>query len=260
MKTIAIVNRKGGVAKTRTAIELANILATIYGKRVLFVDADSQGDATNELLLMQEVQTDGMAALLCGEPYYENLIMSTDIPTLDIIPANDALAELDLEYMLSDERPHFSYLRDLRDALIEDDVYDFMVIDCPPSYSASCINAITAASLIVIPTNTDKNSAVGMSSLVKQIETIRQKFPDVRISGCLVTRYHRCDVGEDVLKYLREEAPVHVYDTVIRQTDKVTESGWAGESVQSWSPFCAAAKDYRAWVKELIEKEGLLDA
>lgn len=257
MKTFAIVNRKGGVAKTTTAIELAYILATNCGKRVLLVDADPQGDATNMLLLQQETYRSGMADLLCGEAYYENVIVHTDISNLDIIPADDSLAELDLEYMTSENRPSFRTLRDLRDSLIEDDAYDFMVIDCPPNYSASCINAILAANSVIIPTNCDKNSAVGMSGLVKQICTLRRQFPDVKFGGCLVTRYRKCDVGEDALEHLKNEAPIHVYDTVIRSTDKVTESSWASQSIQSWSPFSAAARDYRNWVAELLQEEGI---
>lgn len=257
MKTIAIVNRKGGVAKTTTAVELAYILVASCGKRVLLADADPQGDATGTLLPMKE-HCEGMAGVLGGADYYEDVIEHTEIPHLDIIPAGDALAALDLEYMLSDERPSHNALRNLRDALIEDDVYDFMVIDCPPNYSASCISAIVAADYIIIPTNLDKNSALGMTKLVEQIDTIRaRQNPNVRISGCLVTRYHRCDVSEDAVKYLRETAPVHVFDTVIRQTDKVTESSWAFKSVQAWSPFSGPARDYRAFVAEFLAKEGL---
>lgn len=257
MKTFAIVNRKGGVAKTTTAVELAYILTANYGKRVLLADADPQGDATGMLLPMKE-HCEGMASCLAGEAFYENVIESTEIPHLDIIPAGDALAELDLEYMLSDERPSFNALRDLRDALIEDDAYDFMVIDCPPNYSASCISAIVAADYIIIPTNLDKNSAQGMIKLVEQIDTIRaRQNPNVRISGCLVTRYHRCDVSEDAVQFLRDAVPVHVFDTMIRQTDKVTESSWACQSVQAWSPFSGPARDYRAFVAELLEQEGI---
>lgn len=257
MKTFAIVNRKGGVAKTTTAVELAYILAANYGKRVLLADADPQGDATGMLLPMRE-HCEGMADVLGGADFYADVIEHTDVRDLDIIPAGDALAELDLEYMLSDERPSFNALRDLRDAMIEDDAYDFMVIDCPPNYSASCISAIVAADYIIIPTNLDKNSAQGMTKLVEQIDTIRaRQNPNVRISGCLVTRYHRCEVSEDALQFLHEVVPIHVFDTMIRQTDKVTESSWACQSVQAWSPFSGPARDYRAWVTELLEREGI---
>lgn len=257
MRTFAIVNRKGGTAKTTTATELAYILATSCGKRVLFADADPQGDATSMLLpLPAGAAVSGMADLLKGARPFD-VIEHTDIPNLDIIPAGDDLAELDLDYMLKDERPSFQILRNLRDAMTEADAYDFMVIDCPPNYSASCINAITAANCIIIPTNCDKNSAVGMSGLVQQIQSIRRQFPDVRIGGCLVTRFHRCGINEDALGYLRDEAPVRVYDTVIRRTDKVTESSWSGMSIQALSPFSSAGRDYRAWVAELLRREGI---
>ena len=94
------------------------------------------------------------------------------------------------------------------------------------------------------------------SGLVRQIDNIRRACPQVNVAGVLVTQWHRSSVGEDAVQTLREESPVPIFRTVIRRSDKAVESTWAREPVGNWSPFSAAARDYRAWVAELLEQEG----
>lgn len=258
MKTISIVNRKGGVGKTRTALEVSYILATSCGQRVLLVDADGQGNTTS--ILLGNYHGDGLAPLMTGLAtcYYSEVIFPTGVAGLDILPASEALDDMDLEFMLSAGRPTFHALQDLRDNITEDDTYDVIVIDCPPHYSATCINAIAASDAIIIPTTTDAFSATGMDGLVKQIENVRRICPSVRVSGCLVTRYCGDVVDQDALDILREDAPVPVFKTVIREsTVKVKGSSWAGMTAQEWSPWCNTSRDYRQFVAELIAKEGL---
>lgn len=257
MRTIAYVNKKGGVGKTRSAVETAYILAVLYQQRVLLVDMDGQANATN--VILGHYDGDGVAALLSAAvTCYSEVVEKTEIPNLDIIPASEALDQLDLEYMLSDSRPNLKALNDVRICIEEDDAYDVMVIDCPPHYSAGCINAIAAADTIVIPTTTDAFAATGMSGLVDQIVSVRNICPTVRVAGCLVTRYNNDDVDQDVVEYLREEIPVPVFRTLIREsTEKVKGSSWAGKTSQEWSPWCNTSRDYRSFVAELVQKEGL---
>ena len=92
---------------------------------------------------------------------------------------------------------------------------------------------------------------------MEQIDSLRYIRPDIRVAGVLVNQWHRSPVVEDAAAYLREDGRVPVYDTVIRRTDKVPESSWARMAVQQWSPWCSAARDYRAWVSELLAKEGM---
>ena len=256
MRTFAIVNRKGGVGKTATAVNLAYILATNYKKRVLLIDADSQANASSIVTSPNEA---GLAAVLqYEEPYYENLIDHTDIPNLDLLPANEELADLDLECMAGLKQPAFFALRDLLEILAGDDVYDIAIIDCPPYFSLSCVNAIMAADRIIIPTDTDGFSTGGMGKLVRQIDSIRKACPNVVISGCLVTRWKKSDVAEDAINYLRGKSPIRMFQHVIRASDdKVRESTWAGQAVAQWSPWSNAARDYRAWVVELLEQEAI---
>ena len=256
MKTLAIVNRKGGVGKTTTAVNLAYVLATGCRLRVLLVDADGQANATQ--ILLPKCEYAGLGALLRGYACcWEDLVVPTDVEGLDVLPASEDLWALDIEAAGGDRGRCYRAIRDMREALEEDDAYDVMVLDCPPNLGASCVSAILASDGIVIPVLSDACSATGVGDLVDQIASLRSLRPDLRISGVLVNQWHRSPVVEDSVGYLREEGRVPVYDTVIRRTDKVPESSWARMAVQAWSPFCSAARDYRAWVAELTAKEGI---
>lgn len=222
MRTFAIVNLKGGVGKTITAYNMACIMAMERGRRVLLIDADGQANTTG--MLLPKGDYPGVGALLRGEvSFYEDAIEKTAIPNLDLIPADTSLWAVDLACMLSGGKAIFGNLQDVRDCVIEDDAYDAIIIDCPPSFSAACISAIAAADSIIIPVLADAFSAEGLSELVKQIDLVRQVHPSIRISGCLLMQYHRAEVVLQAEDYLRRQSPVAVYSTVIRRTDKVGE-------------------------------------
>lgn len=256
MRTFAIVNRKGGVGKTTTAVNLAYVLATSCHMRVLLVDADSQANATN--ILIPQDDYEGLGALLRGLVVcYDELVVHTDVAGLDVLPASEDLWALDLEAVISASGRFFGALRDLREDVEEDGSYDMIVIDCPPNLSTACVSAILASDAIIIPVLSDACSAVGVAGLVEQIDDLRSIQPELRVAGVLVNQWHRAPVVEDAVNYLREEGHVPVYQTMIRRTDKVPESSWAGRAVQAWSPWCSAARDYRAWVAELLDKEGI---
>lgn len=255
MRTFAIVNRKGGVGKTTTAVNLAYVLATSCRMRVLLIDADGQANATGILLPKGEYA--GLGALLRGYAIcYDELTVHTDVEGLDVLPASEDLWAMELE---KDEAAlRYSAMMSMRDAIAEDDAYDVIIVDCPPNLSVACISAILASDAVIIPVLSDACSATGVVDLMDQIDSLRYIRPEIRVAGVLVNQWHRSPVVEDAAAYLREDGRVPVYDTVIRRTDKVPESSWAGMAVQQWSPWCSAARDYRAWVAELLEKEGMV--
>ena len=227
MKTIAIVNLKGGVGKTVTAVNVAAILATEYGQRVLLIDADPQANATQSLLPPGEYNT--LAGLLTiPDAYSADLLYHSSIRGLDVLPADDELRNLDVD-LLQGERPNLRAIRYLRDAVAEEDAYDCIVIDCPPALSPR-----------------------GMNELTAQIDRLRSIYPDVHVAGCLPTMWYRSDTVEQGERLLQEQAPVHVFASHIRRSPKVDESTWTGEPVVSWSPRSAAAQDYRAFVTEFL--------
>lgn len=253
MKTIAIVNLKGGVGKTVTAVNMAAILATEYDQRVLLVDADPQANATQSLLPPGEYNT--LAALLMGcADVYDNLAYESAIRGVAVLPADDELRNLDVD-LLEGGRPNLNAIRDLRDAIAEDDAFDCMIIDCPPALSPACAAAIAASTDVVIPIKLDAYSVRGMNELTAQIDRLRRLYPDVHVSGVLPTVWYRCEAVEQGETLLREHAPVHVFHTHIRRSPKVDESTWTGEPVVCWSPRSAAAQDYRSFVEEFLAEE-----
>lgn len=262
MQTYAVVNKKGGVGKTTTTVNLAYILATSCNKRVLLVDADPQGNASR---IVNAPNENGLSSLLYygGIEYYPDIIDHTDIPGLDLFPCGKDLDELDFACMLG-KRSATEYLNVLRgflDVLEEDNEYDIVLIDCPPNLAGlGCLNGLRAADRLIIPTDVSAYSATGMADLIKQIGLIRGGFPNIGISGALITRFKQTDVSEDAEAYLRETAPFHIFRTVIRASDeKVAESTWAGVPTQMWSPWCSTSRDYRTWAVEFLQREGLTD-
>lgn len=251
MKTISIVNLKGGVGKTVTAVNLAGILAADYGKRVLLVDSDPQGDASQYVGVVPDACStadlfDG------GTAYYEDVIQHTIYRDLDIIPADMQLASVDLDADI-DRKQAVRVYADLRDALVEDDAYDVMIFDCPPSFSLPCISAIAASDMVFVPIKPGAFEMSGMRLLADQIASVRSTGLAYRAVCGLLTIWHNADATRQSEEWLREHSPIPLFTQKIRRTDKVTESTYAAQPVTRWSPTSAAARDYRAWVEELME-------
>ncbi len=259
MKTYAILNMKGGVGKTTTAINLSYLLAAEHGLNVLLIDADAQRNATRALIEAGDYPT--LYEILTGSElvsYWMDATQPTDIERLDMVPASDLLWGLDADPTGKFWTVH--RLKDFLAAAAEGQTYDVAVIDCPPNFGAATAAAIMASDGIIIPMLPDAYSAEGMADLTRQIEGVKSINPDVRVAGILINQVQRAGVVDDAAAYIRENAPCPVYKNVIRRTVKVIESTWAKEPVLIWSPRSAAAQDYRAWVRELVDTEVLLPA
>lgn len=259
MKVISIVNLKGGVGKTVTAVNMAAILASRHNQRVLLIDADHQHNATSFYGFggADEDYTT-LSDVLCGLcDYYPDAVQPTRIPHLDILPSSMALLTLDLE-SLARGNVTSKVLADLRDAMIEDDAYDYIIIDCPPAFSAASVAAIAASTDIIIPVKAGKFELDGLAELIAQITSVQRLNHGVRITGVLMTMWHRAEVVLQGEAYLRQHAGVPVFRTVIRRTDKVDESTYAAEPICDYSRGSAAAQDYRKFVDEFL-KGGVSD-
>ncbi|MEG2678577.1 MAG: ParA family protein [Oscillospiraceae bacterium] len=258
MKTIAIANFKGGVAKTMTAVNVADILATDYHQRVCLVDADGQGNATK--LLLPDGKYNCVTSLFDGEAIcYNEVTEVSPIAGLDVIAADEGLWSLDLSILMGDGLMGTGVFADLRDSMVEDDAYDYLIFDCPPAPSIAFVNAIAAADVIIIPIKVDGFAADGMARLVSQIEGVRKIHPSIRIGGGLVTVYYKGDATAQGVAYVRQHAPITIYDTQIRRSPKVDDTTWARETLRTWSPNCAAAADYKKFVAEFLEREAALN-
>lgn len=247
MQTISVMNVKGGVGKTITAVNVAQILAGEHEARVLLIDADPQGDASY-LLAPEEEDFAGTYGVLTTGGAYEDYILPTRYRYLDIMPGNSDLFYVSME--LADKA--VKSMGDLLDNLREDSAYDYVIIDCPPSFSAPSIAAICNSNQVIIPVKLDALGIRGCNFLVDQIEAMRDYNPDLAIPSVLVTMYHNVEVCVKSLELLHEYG-FNVFDTIIRRTDKVPESTYYAQALGEYSRQSAAGRDYRRFVDELLQ-------
>lgn len=251
MKAIAILNLKGGVAKTVTAINMAHILATDYHKKVLLIDADSQHNTTD--FFGAGDPDNNLSAILKGvsEPHYEESIYQTEVPGLHILPGDDGLMDLDIS-CVRDGRINTYAMVDLLTALSEDDAYDLVIVDCPPAFNAASTAALAAVSEVIIPAKPDPFSIAGLSNMIRQIQSMHAINPGLHVRGVLLTMWTKecADAEKQLREYSSRMLPV--FKTVIRHSGKMVDGLFAGEAITAYSPHSAAGIDYRKFVREYL--------
>ncbi len=251
MKTISVMNLKGGVAKTISAANIAHILATVHNKRVLLIDNDKQGNVS-KMFGIHDYDEPSIADILTQRKHILEVIKNTDYRNLSIIPANMNLLKANLEILLDSSKPQQTRLRTALHGLC-DIVEDFCIIDCAPDINISTINALVASDLVLIPIKIDNFAFDGLAELKEQIENVREDFnPDIKFI-CFVTCFQNNEVnrqGEEWLNERRAEYPL--FNTHIRRSIKVDESTFANAPIIEYSPRCGAAFDYKQLVKEIL--------
>lgn len=242
MRTTAVLNLKGGVAKTTTVINAAAILAS-RGKRVLVVDADSQCNSTEFLQALTPTTT--LSHALRGIPCS---IQPSKVSGVDLIAADESLMDLDLSSIAGSGL-------DIKciDKVKQTTRYDYILIDCPPAFNAASAAALIAADDVVIPIKLDAFSLRGMSNLMRQVLNMRRLNPKLRVAGLLPTMSYKNKRITASIETLRaSELPVY---SGIRRTDKVDEMTYAQEPLIVSSPKSAAAVDYKRFVDEYMAQE-----
>jgi chromosome partitioning protein len=251
VKTLAVAQQKGGVGKTTTAINLGAALAELK-KKVLVVDFDPQGALTAGLGLQPDSLSKSIYSVIRSDAPLSEIITSIQAG-IDLIPANIDLSGLEIELVNETGREYF-----LRDKLAEiADRYEYIIIDCPPSLGLLTINALTAASGVIVPVQTQYFALRGMDLLFDLIKKIRSRVNrDLSVVGILPTLFDaRTTHGREVLEELKRTYPGLVFNTVIPSTVKFPDSTMAGTPILSISPQSAAAEAYRELAKE-IEANG----
>lgn len=256
MKTIAILNLKGGTAKTVTAATMARCLAAEHGKAVLLIDADQQGNLSQYF----GARTDDRATtwdLLTAWPDYWPAFFTPAGERLDLIPANMELARADLP----GSGARVTAINELREALAGEQFegyhYDCVIIDLPPSLGLAAQAALLAADEVIIPIRLDVFSTAGMAELTRQVDSMRQVNPRLRVAGVLGTQFQRTAEEREIHRLLELESGLPVFHTRIRMSPPVPRSIAARESILTFSPHCGASKDYRAFVREYLERSGI---
>lgn len=250
MRTIVILNLKGGVAKTATAVNVAAILASDYKQRVLLIDADSQCNSTE--FYGGDPAKGNLAELLRSGSQEDAAwgIQSTRFTGVDLLAGDESLMDLDLTKVeLQDVRA--TVLRDMVQLLDSMHLYDWVLVDCPPAFNAASAAALIAADEVIIPIKLDAFSLRGMANLMRQIANMRQINPKLRLGGLLPTMWYRSENIQRAEETLRASGlPVYPH---IRRTNKVDDMTFAQEPLLISSPKSAAGRDYRTFVRTLME-------
>jgi len=255
MKTISVINLKGGVAKTISAVNIAHILAVIHGKRVLLVDNDKQGNASKMFGLHSYASRSIAEVMVERSPNLDEIIAHTGYPNLDIIPANMNLLRANLQVLLDSSRPQQTRIRAALNGVSER--YDYCIIDNAPDINISTINALVASDDVLIPVKIDKFAFDGLAELKEQIDNTREELnPAINLKGCFITCYQRNEVNKQGEEWMQKQQDFPVFKTHIRKTEKVDESTFAAAPIIEYSPRCGAAMDYKRLVAEYLEGEG----
>lgn len=253
MKTISIINLKGGVAKTLTATNMAHILAVFHDKRVLLVDNDKQGN-TSKTFGVHSYDEKSISDILTArrmDPH--EVIKPTRYDNINVIPANMTLIKANLEVMLDSTRPQQTRLRDALGAVAGE--YDYCLIDNAPDINIATINALVASDDVIIPIKIDKYAFDGLAELKEQIENTRDDLnPRLRLAGCLVTCFQRTDADAQGEAWLKAQPEYPVFDTHIRYSEKVTESTFEETPIAEYSRRSGAAMDYITFVREYLQR------
>lgn len=252
MKTIAILNLKGGTGKTVTAATMARCLSTVHDKRVLLIDADLQGNLSQYFGVTDADRRGNTWSLLTvGAGFWRSFVTQVG-PNLELIPSGMDLARADLP----GSGVSLAEIDELRTALAEEAV-DYLIIDLHPSLGVATQAALLAADEVIIPIRLDLFNTAGMAELTRQVDSMRGVNPRLRVAGVLGTQYQRTAREREIHRLLALESNLPVYQTLIRMSEKVPESFEANESILKFSPRCAASVDYRAFVREYLERSGV---
>ena len=249
-KSISIINQKGGVGKTTTAVNLAAFLAD-KGYKTMLVDADSQGNATSGLskdAAFEETLYD----VLLDDVSIEEAVVKTDIKKLSILPASIDLAGAEIE-MVSMEKREFLMKRKLDQVR---DKYDFILIDCPPSLGLMTLNALVASQEILIPIQAEFYALEGLSQLVKTVQVVTRKLnPGLSILGILLTMFDgRTNLSLQVAKEKKKYFGNKVFRTVIPRSVKLSEAPSFGEPILTYAPKSKGAEAYKKLCREVIKR------
>jgi chromosome partitioning protein len=245
----AVVNQKGGVGKTTTAINLAAYVAA-EGRRVLLIDTDPQGNATSGVGIDRtQVESDMYTVLATGQPISEARIQ-TAFPNLDLVPATINLAGAELELYSKNEREHI-----LKQALLEiQDDYDYIFIDSPPSLGLITVNTLTAANQVLIPLQCEYFALEGISQLIEIISKVRQHLnPELEIGRVILTLFDgRTNLARQVMDEVKSFFNDDVSPTVVPRNVRLSEAPSFGQPISAYDPKSKGGQAYEIIAKELI--------
>jgi chromosome partitioning protein len=246
---LAVVNQKGGVGKSTTAVNLGACLSEL-GKRVLLVDIDPQGNASSGVGVEKSGLQGCMYDVLIERRAMEEVIRSTAITGLDVAPATLELAGAEIELVSAMSREY--RLKESLESVQER--YDYILIDAPPSLGLLTINALSAATAALVPIQCEYYALEGVSQLMSTVTLVKDHLnPDLEIGGVLMTMYDaRTNLSQQVVEEVRRYFGEKVFKTIIPRNVRLSEAPSHGQPITLYDQQCRGAQAYRELARELI--------
>lgn len=249
-RVLAITNQKGGVGKTTTAVNLSAFLAK-KGKKVLLLDTDPQGNSTSGLGINKHRIKKCIYNVLVDDFPVEAIIVPTTVPNLDVAPATIQLAgaEIELVPTVSREVRLRSQVETVKS------LYDFIIIDCPPSLGLLTINALTAADAVLVPIQCEYYALEGLSQLVNTVNLVQKHLnPGLVFEGAVLTMYDsRTNLSNQVAEEVKSFFGTKVYKTIIPRNVRLSEAPSHGQSILEYDPKSKGAEVYESLAQEVLE-------
>ena len=251
-RVIAVANQKGGVGKTTTAINLSACLAE-KGQKVLAIDMDPQGNMTSGLGIDKDEVEKNIYDLMIGQAGVDEVLQKEAIENLDVIPTSIDLSAAEIELIGVDDKEFI-----IRNAVqpIKDD-YDYIIIDCPPSLNMLTINALTAATSVLVPIQCEYYALEGLSQLIHTIDLVKDRLNnDLEIEGVVFTMYDaRTNLSLQVVENVKENLQQNIYKTIIPRNVRLAEAPSYGQPITLYDPRSTGAEAYRLLAEEVINRE-----